>query len=330
VKNRHFHDGYVLHTLGWPLDSHTYGGGFVYHFNGNCVSLGLVVGLDYRNPFLNPYQEFQRYKTHPFIMRFLEGGECIAYGARALTEGGWQSIPRLDFPGGALIGCAGGFMNVPKIKGSHTAMKSGMIAAECLVQEYNADASGGTSIDMSPYNEALRNSWIGEELWSVRNIRPAFSHFGFWGGLAHAGIVTFLTKGKEPWTLRHGPPDYAALEAASKHTPIKYDRPDGILTFSLLDNLARTNVMHEEDQPCHLQLHNPSIQPSINYAKFGGPEDKFCPAGVYEYLEEDGGVRFQINAQNCIHCKTCDIKDPSQNINWTSPEGAGGPKYTIT
>lgn len=326
---REFELGKVVHSVGWPLDDKTYGGAFMYHFLGpedqKLVSIGLVIGLDYSNPYTSPYREFQRLKLHPFYRNILERGKCVSYGARALNEGGWQSIPKLSFPGGALIGCSAGFVNVPKIKGTHTAMKSGLMAAEEIV------AKGGITED---FEQDFKASWAGQELWKVRNIRPAFHRFGgLWGGLTYAGIDSFILRGREPWTFTHGSvPDHATLKPADKSTPIEYPKPDGKLTFELLESVSRTGTNHEEDQPCHLQLKaGPQPQLQRNLPKFGGPEQKFCPAGVYEYVEdEQGQIKFQINAQNCIHCKTCDIKDPSQNINWVVPEGGGGPQYTNT
>lgn len=322
-----FEAGRVVHSVGWPLDGATYGGAFMYHLKGpegqNLVSIGLVVGLDYENPYLSPYQEFQRLKTHPLFSAVLQrGGKCIAYGARALNEGGWQSIPRLDFPGGALIGCSAGFVNVPKIKGTHTAMKSGILAAEEIIQN-------GRITDR--FEAVFRESWAGQELWKVRNYRPSFHKFGgLWGGLAYSGLEAYILRGHSPWTLSHPPkPDYATLKPAAQAKPINYPKSDGKLTFDLLESVSRTGTNHEEDQPSHLQLkHGQQPQLTHNLPTFAGPEQRFCPAGVYEYVDE--GSRFQINAQNCIHCKTCDIKDPSQNINWTVPEGGGGPQYTCT
>ncbi|PJF17350.1 putative electron transfer flavoprotein ubiquinone oxidoreductase [Paramicrosporidium saccamoebae] len=320
-KEKH-QPGLVMHTVGWPLDRQTYGGSFMYHYGDNLVSLGLVVGLDYQNPYLNPYKEFQRLKTHPTMKRYLEGGRCIAYGARALNEGGIQSIPKLTFPGGALVGCTAGFLNVPKIKGSHTAMKSGMVAAETAFQ-----ALGG---NMDEYEQKLKESWVYSELQRVRNVRPAFEKFGLYGGLLYSGIDQMVFRGRLPWTFAHKMPDYAMLKPAIQCRPIEYGRADGVLTFDLLENVSRTGTNHEEDQPCHLQLKDPNVPVKDNLAVFAGPEQRFCPAGVYEYVPEGDTMRFQINAQNCIHCKTCDIKDPSQNINWVPPEGAGGPQYTMT
>lgn len=324
--------GLVVHTMGWPLDLQSYGGAFMYQYGENLVSIGLVIGLDYSNPYLNPYKEFQKLKTHPYFRDYLEGGKCIAYGARALNEGGLQSIPKVAFDGGALIGCTSGFMNVPKIKGSHTAMKSGMLAAESA---WNALKAGHNK--MGEYEKSLQQSWIIKELHQVRNVRPAMHKFGFFGGLLYSGIDQMIFKGKLPWTLSHGDkPDYATLKEASLCQPKEYPKADGKLTFELLESVSRTGTNHEENQPCHLQLKesNPSPQISTNWPKYAGPEQRFCPAGVYEYIKEDdrpeSEPKFVINAQNCIHCKTCDIKDPSQNINWTPPEGGGGPKYTMT
>lgn len=331
--SEHFKSGKVTHTVGWPLQHNTYGGSFMYHYSRNLVSLGLVIGLDYSNPLLNPYREFQRMKLHPFYRKILENGKCVAYGARALNEGGWQSIPKLDFPGGGLIGCSAGFLNVPKIKGTHTAMKSGMIAAESLLNDGS----------LQNYELTLKESWVGQELYKVRNVRPAFHHFGgLLQGILFAGLDTLLFRGKLPFTLSHGSkPDHAQLkqvhELKAADVP-EYPKADGKITFELLESVSRTGTNHEEDQPCHLQLKQPasSAQLATNLPLYSGPEQKFCPAGVYEYVDaidpETGETqkRFQINAQNCIHCKTCDIKDPSQNINWTVPEGGGGPQYTNT
>lgn len=326
VRPAAFRKGSVTHAVGWPLDAHTYGGAFMYHYGEGLVSLGLVVGLGYRNPYLEPYRELQRLKLHPMFREVLEGGTCLAYGARALNEGGLQSVPRLAFPGGALVGCAAGFLNVPKIKGTHTAMKSGMLAAEAAEA---ALAAGGTSLES--YDAAVRASWVWDELRQVRNVRPAFEGpLGLYGGLLYAGAELFV-RGRVPWTLAHGPPDHATLRPAAECRPIAYPRPDGRLTFDLLESVARTGTNHEEDQPSHLQLRDPAVQVQQNLPRYAGPEARFCPAGVYEYVETaEGAVRFQINAQNCIHCKTCDIKDPAQNINWQVPEGGGGPKYSCT
>ena len=312
--------GLVVHTVGWPLDRATYGGSFLYHLEERQVAVGFVIGLDYKNPFLNPFEEFQRFKTHPAIRSTFEGGRRIAYGARALNEGGFQSIPRLDFPGGALIGCAAGFVNVPKIKGSHTAMKSGMVAAEAVFARLSGD--GGAEV-----GAALRRSWVWDELYRVRNIRPSF-RFGLWGGLAWSALDTYLLRGRAPWTLHHHP-DHTQLIPAAQARRIDYPRPDGRLTFDRLSSVFISNTNHEEDQPPHLRLRDPAKAIAINYRLYDSPEQRYCPAGVYEIVDDpgNGGKRLQINAQNCVHCKTCDIKDPEQNIDWVVPEGGGGPNY---
>ncbi len=308
--------GEVLHTVGWPLDSATYGGAFMYHMENNQISLGFVVGLDYQNPYLSPFQEFQRFKTHPAIRTVLAGGKRIAYGARALNEGGYQSIPQLVFPGGALIGCSAGFLDVPKIKGSHNAMKSGILAAEALVAR-----------DITSYPDRLYASWVGKELYQARNIRPAF-RYGLWGGLLYAALDTFLLRGKAPWTFAHHQPDHACLKPAKKCQKIIYPAPDGTISFDLLSSVYLANTRHEEDQPVHLTLKDSEVPIKVNLARYDAPEQRYCPAGVYEIVKKDGeGDRLQINAANCIHCKTCDIKDPSQNIVWTTPEGGSGPNY---
>jgi electron-transferring-flavoprotein dehydrogenase len=311
--------GLVVHTVGWPLDAATYGGSFLYHLDGNQVAVGFVVGLDYANPFLNPFEEFQRFKTHPAVAKTFAGGRRIAYGARALNEGGFQAIPRLDFPGGLLIGCAAGFLNVAKIKGSHTAMKSGMVAAETVFRRLAGDSA-------ADYRSALAASWIWPELQAVRNIRPGF-RWGLWGGLAHAALDTYLLRGKAPWTLRNHA-DNLSLERASAARPIAYPKPDGILTFDRLSSVFLSGTNHEENQPSHLRLRDAAAAIAVNYALYDAPEQRYCPAGVYEILTDGTGrPRLQINAQNCIHCKTCDIKDPTQNIDWVCPEGGGGPNY---
>jgi electron-transferring-flavoprotein dehydrogenase len=316
--------GLVEHTIGWPLDSGTYGGSFVYHFGDNLISFGFVIGLDYRNPWLSPFEEMQRFKTHPEMRKHFEGGRRISYGARALNEGGLQSIPRLTFPGGALIGDAAGFVNVPKIKGTHTSMKSGMIAAETVAE---ALAAGGAQ-DLSAYETKLRASWVWEELSLVRNVRPSFAKFGLWGGLAYSAIDTYLLRGKAPWTFHHAHPDNDTLLDGQSAPRIEYPRPDGVLTFDRLSSVFISNTNHEENQPAHLRLADPGVAISLNWQRFGSPETRYCPAGVYEIVgAEEGEPRLQINAQNCVHCKTCDIKDPAQNINWVTPEGGGGPNY---
>ena len=312
--------GLVVHTVGWPLDGDTYGGSFLYHLEGGQVAVGFVVGLDYWNPFLSPFEEFQRFKTHPAIRPYFEGGRRIAYGARALNEGGFQAIPRLDFPGGALIGDTAGFLNVPKIKGSHTAMKSGMVAAETVLARL--DGNTDTRVET-----AIRQSWIWDELYRVRNIRPSF-RLGLWGGIAYSALDTFLLRGRAPWTFRNHT-DYQSLLPASAARRIEYPRPDGKITFDRLSSVFISNTNHEEDQPAHLKLRDPEKAIAVNYRLYDSPEQRYCPAGVYEIVDDAaaGGPRLQINAQNCVHCKTCDIKDPEQNIDWVVPEGGGGPNY---
>ena len=316
--------GLVEHTIGWPLDGGTYGGSFLYHFGANLISYGFVIGLDYRNPWLSPFDEMQRFKTHPAVRGHFAGGRRISYGARALNEGGLQSIPRLTFPGGALIGDAAGFVNVPKIKGTHTSMKSGMLAAETVA---GALAAGGTG-ELADYEERLRASWVWQELSQVRNIRPAFAKYGLWGGLAYSAIDTYLLRGRAPWTLHHTHSDNEMLREAQAAPRIEYPRPDGVLTFDRLSSVFISNTNHEENQPPHLHLADPALAISLNWQRFRSPEARYCPAGVYEIVgAEDGHPSLQINAQNCVHCKTCDIKDPAQNIDWVTPEGGGGPNY---
>jgi len=312
--------GLVVHTVGWPLASDTYGGSFLYHLENNQVAVGFVVGLDYWNPFLNPFEEFQRFKTHPAIRRYFEGGRRISYGARAISEGGFQSVPRLDFPGGALIGDTAGFLNVPKIKGSHTAMKSGMVAAETVFARLNGDGA-------AEVRRAIEASWIWPELYRVRNIRPSF-RLGLWGGIAYSAFDTYVMGGRAPWTFHHHP-DNKSLVPASSAPPIDYPRPDGKISFDRLSSVFISNTNHEEDQPAHLKLRHPEKAITVNYRLYDSPEQRYCPAGVYEIVEDagTGGKRLQINAQNCVHCKTCDIKDPLQNIDWVVPEGGGGPNY---
>lgn len=315
--------GTVIHTLGWPLDSHTYGGSFIYHLSNNHLAIGLVVGLDYENPWLNPFAELQRFKTHPFLRNLLENGERVGYGARALNEGGWQAIPKLSFPGGALIGDAAGFLNVAKIKGIHTAMQSGMLAAQACFEQLNKEQS--TPIELTQYDSQLKQSWIADELYKVRNIRPGFRH-GLWFGLANAAFETYITRGKSPWTLAHIH-DYSTLLPANQAKEIKYPKPDGILTFDKLSSVYLSNTYHEENQPCHLNLVNQELAITVNYKQYASPETRYCPAAVYEIIHAETNPKLQINAQNCIHCKTCDIKDPRQNIIWQAPEGGGGPNY---
>jgi len=315
--------GLISHSVGWPLDRGTYGGSFLYHFDKNLVSVGFVIGLDYRNPHLSPFDEFQRFKTHPAIRPVFEGGRRIAYGARAINEGGFQSIPKLVFPGGALIGCAAGFVNVPKIKGSHTAMKSGMLAAEAVM----AALGRGEGAELDDYPDRLRQSWVWPELKAVRNVRPAF-HWGLWAGLAYSGLSLFLLRGREPWTFHHKP-DHTSLMPAKSTPVIDYPKPDGTVSFDKLSSVYLSNTNHAENQPVHLVLRDPSVAIRVNLEIYDAPEQRYCPAGVYEIVRDAGaGPRLQINAQNCVHCKTCDIKDPTQNINWVVPEGGGGPNYT--
>lgn len=315
--------GLVVHSIGWPLDEDTYGGAFAYHYGKEIVSVGLVVGLDYQNPYLNPYQEFQRAKMHPLFKRMLQGGKCLAYGARVINEGGIQCIPKLTFPGGLLVGCSAGFVNVPKIKGSHYAMKSGMLAAEAIVNHLHSDDL------IQAYEDSVKMSWIWKDLWKVRSLRPAFQRYGLTSGLLYSGIDTILLRGNTPWTLDFKRTDHDSLRHANNFTPINYPEPDGKLTFDLMTSVSRTGTYHEEDQPSHLQLTSPH-QTALHAEVYAGVEARFCPAGVYEYLEEGEELKFNINAQNCIHCKTCDIKDPSQSINWVVPEGGGGPNYSGT
>jgi electron-transferring-flavoprotein dehydrogenase len=316
--------GLIEHTIGWPLDRGTYGGSFVYHLGKTLVSFGFVVGLDYRNPWLSPFEEMQRFKLHPEMRRHFEGGRRLSYGARALNEGGLQSIPKLTFPGGALIGDAAGFLNVPKIKGTHTAMKSAMVAAEAVAEAL----AGDRPAELAGYETRLRESWIWPELSAVRNVRPAFAKFGLFGGLAYSALDTYVLRGKAPWTFHHTHPDNTTLLPADRAPRIAYPKPDGVLTFDRLSSVFISNTNHEEDQPSHLRLADPSLAISVNWERFRSPETRYCPAGVYEIVgAEEGQPRLQVNAQNCVHCKTCDIKDPEQNINWVTPEGGGGPNY---
>jgi electron-transferring-flavoprotein dehydrogenase len=318
--------GLVQHTLGWPLDNRTGGGSFLYHFGDNLVAVGFVVHLNYANPYLSPFEEFQRFKTHPLIRDTFEDGKRICYGARAITEGGWQSVPKLVFPGGALVGCAAGFVNVPRIKGTHNAMLSGMLAAEHVAE---ALAAGRTGDELSSYEQSWRSSPIGFDLWRVRNAKPLWSKFGTLGGVALGGLDMWTNKlGFSLFgTRKHGKPDYATLEPAAKCQPIAYPKPDGRLTFDRLSSVYLSNTNHEEDQPVHLLVADAALQKSSEHDVYAGPSAHYCPAAVYEWVEEAGRSRFVINAQNCVHCKTCDIKDPNQNITWVPPEGGGGPNY---
>ncbi|WP_343616442.1 electron transfer flavoprotein-ubiquinone oxidoreductase [Novosphingobium sp.] len=328
IPPEHHVPGRVLHTQGWPLsESGSWGGGFLYHQAGGQVALGFVTALDYKNPYVSPYEEFQRWKQHPAIRAILEGGRRVAYGARAINEGGWQSVPHLAFPGGVLVGCAAGFVNVPRIKGSHTAMKSGMLAAESIARAIAADQAG-TQLD--DYEEALRSSWIAEELTLVQNAQPMVATFG--------GALGTVLAGADMWSrslLGFGiaPPmahrrDHEATGRADLYRPIAYPRPDGVISFDRLTNVAFSATNHAEDQPCHLRLKDAQVPLAVNLTRHAGPEARYCPAGVYEFVEDASGAsRLQINAQNCLHCKSCDIKDPTQNIEWVTPEGAGGPNY---
>lgn len=343
VKPENFQKGLVTHSMGYPLSSDVYGGGFMYHFGDGLVSVGLVVGLDYENPYISPYQEFQKMKLHPFYSNVLEGGKCLSYAARALNEGGLQSVPQLYFPGGVLVGCSAGFVNVPKIKGTHTALKSGILAAESIFEEIkDLDAVDETNledvnpIELKTYETAFENSWIYDELHEIRNVRPSFNGpLGLLGGLAHSGLTTIITKGQEPWTLKHNHTDSGATKEAKHFQPIDYPKPDGKLTFDILTSVSRTGTYHDDDEQCHLRIpeQNYRKHAELSYPKYKGVEQRFCPAGVYEYVENEEeplGVEFKINSQNCIHCKTCDIKVPDQDIDWAVPEGGGGPKYYMT
>ena len=319
--------GTVIHTAGWPMDRNTWGGSFIYHLENNQAAVGYVVGLDYRNPHLSPFEEMQRFKTHPAIRPMFEGAKRVAYGARALNEGGLQSIPKLAFPGGALIGCSAGFLNVPKIKGSHNAMKTGMLAAEAAFGALkNGDQGPGV---LKAYPEAFRSSWVYQELHRARNFRPAFAKWGLWPCLAYSGLELKLLGGRVPWTFRQTHEDHTRLKPAAGSPRIEYPKPDGTLTFDRLSSVYISNTNHEEDQPVHLVLRDQAVAVDHNLALYDAPEQRYCPAGVYEIVRDDDGSnpRLQINAQNCVHCKTCDIKDPTQNINWATPEGGGGPNY---
>ncbi len=320
IDKKNHSPGSILHTTGWPLKSDTYGGSFLYHFDKNLISIGFVIGLDYKNPYLSPYDEFQRFKHHPEIKRFLDGGRRIEYGARALNEGGFQSLPKLSFPGGLIVGCEAGFLNVPKIKGTHLAIKSGILAAEAIFEDYENEK------EIKKYQKMIKSSWINDELYTVRNIRPSFK-WGFWKAIIYSAIDTYIFRGKAPWTLKHEGYDHESIDEKSKYKPIAYPKPDGIISFDKLTNLSFSGTNHEEDQPCHLKLINENVATGINLEKYDNPETRYCPAGVYEIVTDNNKPKLQINAQNCLHCKTCDIKDPTQNINWTTPEGAGGPNY---
>jgi electron-transferring-flavoprotein dehydrogenase len=323
VPATNFRPGPVEHSLGWPLDSATYGGSWLYHFGQNRVSYGFVVGLDYANTWLSPFEEMQRAKTHPALRRHFDGARRLSYGARVLSEGGFQSLPRLTFPGGALIGDAAGFLNVPKIKGTHAAMKSGMLAAEAVAEAL----AQYRPAEPASYTDRLRASWLWDELRGVRNIRPGFAKWGLWGGLLNAALDTYVLRGRAPWTLSHPHADNEVLTPAASAKPIAYPKPDNTLTFDRLTSVFISNTNHAEDQPVHLHLQDQQRWTTVNWDTYRSPESRYCPAGVYEAVDTDTTPRLQINAQNCVHCKTCDIKDPTQNIDWVPPEGGGGPNY---
>ncbi|EDO17273.1 hypothetical protein Kpol_538p33 [Vanderwaltozyma polyspora DSM 70294] len=348
VKPENFKKGFVAHTMGYPLSNDVYGGGFQYHFGENLVTVGLVVGLDYKNPYVSPYQEFQKLKKHSYYSKVLEGGKCIEYGARVLNEGGLQAVPKLNFPGGLIVGASAGFMNVPKIKGTHTAMKSGILAAESIyeaisqlpsleeLEENNIEKLVEEPVNLESYETAFKNSWIYKELNEVRNIRPSFNTaLGGYGGMVYSGLDSYVLKGRVPWTFRFHESDASLTRPASEYKPINYPKPDGVVSFDILTSVSRTGTHHDEDELCHLRVPDQDLEKHSEkaYPKWKGVESRFCPAGVYEYVQDDKsplGVKFVINSQNCIHCKTCDIKVPTQDINWTVPEGGDGPKYSST
>ncbi len=325
INSKMHQPGLVIHTAGWPLDTKTYGGSFLYHLENNQVAVGHVIGLAYENPYLSPYEEFQRYKKHPEISKFFQGGTRISYGARAITVGGLQSLPKLTFPGGALIGCDAGFLNASRIKGSHSAIKTGMLAANAA---FEALRNNRQFDELNAYSAAFEHSWLYEELHKARNFKPWMSKGRYLGTLM-VGIDQVVFGGKAPWTLHHGHADHQCLKSAANYAPIKYPKPDGKLTFDRLSSVFISNTNHSEDQPIHLTLKDPTVPVNINLRYYAGPEARYCPAGVYEFvINEDKTERLQINAQNCVHCKTCDIKDPTQNIVWVTPEGGGGPNYS--
>jgi electron-transferring-flavoprotein dehydrogenase len=317
-------EGLVVHTAGWPLSSDTYGGSFLYHLENNQVAVGFVVGLSYSNPYLSPFEEFQRYKTHPDIRKFFEGGKRIGYGARVITAGGINSLPKTVFPGGALIGCDAGFLNASRIKGSHAAIKTGMLAAEAAFDAVSADRRGD---ELSAYPQAFRKSWLYTELNKARNFKPWMAK-GLYLGTLMVGIEQKLLGGNVPWTIHNKHADHECLLPAAQCERIEYPKPDGVISFDRLSSVFISNTNHEENQPAHLTLKNPAVPTATNLAVFDGPEQRYCPAGVYEFIDSDSGKQLQINAQNCVHCKTCDIKDPTQNIVWVTPEGTGGPNYS--
>ena len=317
--------GLVLHGTGWPLSGNTSGGFFLYHTDNNQVVVGLIVDLNYDNPYVSPFDEFQRMKHHPVLRQYLEGGNRVSYGARAITKGGLNALPKMTFPGGLLVGCDAGTLNFSKIKGTHTAMKSGMLAAESIFDALSTGCEGGK--ELVDYTDRFKESWLYDELYRSRNFGPALHKFGSIGGGAFNFVDQNLFGGKLPFTLHDNHEDFAQLKPADQFTPIEYGKPDGKISFDKLSSVFLSNTNHEEDQPCHLQLANADLPLSKNLPVYAEPAQRFCPAGVYEVVEDEGGPRFQINAQNCLHCKTCDIKDPSQNITWVTPEGAGGPNY---
>ncbi len=318
-------EGLVVHTMGWPLDNKTEGGGFLYHASNNQVFLGFIIALNYRNPHLSPFHEFQRWKEHPRLRAYLEGGKRIAYGAKAVNKGGLQSLPKLSFPGGVLVGCDAGFLNGVKIKGAHTAIKTGMLAAESV---YEAIANGEEYSELTSFEESVRKSWVHDELHRARNFGPSLHKFGTFLGAAFTYVDQNIFRGKLPFTLRNQHPDHESLQKASDAKPIDYPRPDGVVSFDRLSSVFLSSTHHEEDQPSHLLLKDESIPIAYNLPEYDEPAQRYCPAGVFEVVEENGQPRFQINAANCVHCKTCDIKDPQQNIVWVVPEGGGGPNYT--
>jgi electron-transferring-flavoprotein dehydrogenase len=324
VKPEQHHPGLVVHTAGWPLDAQTYGGSFLYHFGANLVAVGLVVGLSYKNPYLSPFEEFQRYKLHPGIRPTFEGGKRIEYGARVIAAGGLNSLPQTVFPGGALIGCDAGYLNASRIKGSHAAIKTGMLAAEAAVSAIAENRSGDI---LSAYPTAFENSWLHTELHQARNFKPWMSK-GLYLGTLMVGLEQNVFGGNPPWTIHNRRADHECLEPAAQHQPIDYPKPDGQISFDRLSSVFISNTNHAEDQPAHLTLKDASVPVEVNLKTYAGPEQRYCPAGVYEYVEHEGQSRLQINAQNCVHCKSCDIKDPTQNIIWITPEGGGGPNYS--
>ena len=329
VTPEQHHKGLVQHSLGWPLDSKTGGGSFIYHYGEQLVSIGFVVHLDYENPHLSPYEEFQRFKTHPTVKAMLQGAKRLSYGARAISEGGIQSLPNLIFPGGALIGCSAGMVNVPRIKGSHNAMKSGMLAAEAIFKALSAQQSDDDGL-LHAYQVAVKASWIWQDLDAVRNVKPLLAKFGNWGGTLLGGLEMWLAALhiRMPWTLKYKQADHDCIKPAAKMPVITYPKPDGIVSFDRLNSISLSGIAHDANQPCHLKLRDNAVPIAINLTQYDAPEQRYCPAGVYEIIKKPEASYLQINAQNCIHCKTCDIKDPTQNITWVPPEGGSGPTYS--